>query len=181
MGPAREYWTRGLESLALAKAVLAAMAMSGIVAVIVASVVMRRFAEAPLHITEDLVGLMLSTALFLGLPYATLHSRHVRVAVVVEAAGRRFAPPLTAAAMLVGSLFFGWILIESLPWLEFAWERGIRTETSRVLLYPWMSVLTLSVGLAWLICVSRLFGILGAGSLPPPEGAPPALGSEKRD
>lgn len=156
----RRYLTQGLEILALAMAVLAALAMVGIVAIIVTGVVMRRFFNTPLHITEDVVGLMLSAVLFLGLPLVTLRAQHVRVSIVADALKTRFETPVRIAAMLVGVAFFGWILFESIPWFEFAWKRGLKTETSRLLLYPWMAVLPLSVGLTLSIFLGRLAGFL---------------------
>lgn len=181
MNQVRRYFAQGLELLALAMAILAALAMVGIVAIIVTGVVMRRFANAPLHITEDIVGLMLSVVLFLAVPYVTLRSKHVRVAIVTEAVGRRFRPVLSSAAMLVGVLFFGWIFIESLPWFEFAWKRGLKTETARILLYPWMAVLPISIGLTWLIFVSRLFGLLEAERHRSAEIIAPGFESGKED
>ena len=160
MGPIRRCLARGLEGLALAMAVLAALCMVGIVALITTSVVMRRFAATPLHITEDVVGLLLSAALFLALPLVTLRSRHVRVSIVANALQARFSWAVHSAAMLVGLLFFGWIFIEALPWLDFAWRRNLKTETARVLLYPWMAVLPLSVGLTGVIFAARLAGLL---------------------
>jgi len=158
----RKYIAQGLEGLALALALLASLAMVGIVAIIVTGVVMRRFFNTPLHITEDVVGLMLSAVLFLGLPLVTLRAQHVRVSMVADALQARFGTALRLAAMLVGVLFFGWILLESIPWFEFAWKRGLKTETARLLLYPWMAVLPLSVGLTWVIFLARLLGILEA-------------------
>lgn len=151
---------QGLEALALALAVLAAACMLGIVALITTSVVMRRFAGSPLRITEDAVGLMLSAVLFLGLPLVTLRSQHVRVAIVANALGPRFERALHIAAMLVGLVFFGWLFWKALPWLEFAWRRNLKTETARLLLYPWMATLPLSLGLTWLIYAARLGGLL---------------------
>ena len=162
MRAARRYFAQGLELLALAMAMLASVAMVGIVGIIVTGVAMRRFFNTPLHITEDVVGLMLSAVLFLGLPLVTLRSQHVRVSIVVEALKTRFETPLRFTAMLAGVLFFGWILLESIPWLEFAWKRGLKTETARILLYPWMAVLPMSVGLTGVIFLGRLLGILDA-------------------
>ncbi len=156
----RAILAQGLEGLALALAVLAALCMVGIVAIITTGVIMRRFANTPLHITEDVVGLMLSAVLFLGLPLVTLRSQHVRVAIVANALQARFGAAVHVAAMLVGVVFFGWIFIKALPWLEFAVRRNLRTETARLLLYPWMSVLPLSVGLTWVIFAARLTGLL---------------------
>lgn len=161
MTSARRHFVRGLEYLALAMAVLASVTMAGIVAVIFTSVMLRRFANTPVHIAEDVVGLMLSASLFLGLPLVTLRAQHVRVSIVVEALGPRFDGLARAAAMLVGLAFFGWILIEAVPWFEFAWRRNLKTETARLLLYPWMAVLPLSLGLTFLIFLARLVGILG--------------------
>ncbi len=179
MGRIRRCFAQGLEFLALAMAILAAIAMVAIVVIIVTSVVMRRFASTPLHITEDMVGLMLSVVLFLGVPYVTLRSKHVRVAIVAETAGKRLQPLLGTAAMLVGVVFFGWIFVESLPWLEFAWKRELKTETARILLYPWMAVLPLSIGLTWLIFACRLFGLLEAERHRSAQDMAPAFGSDK--
>lgn len=169
MPGARRLFERGLAALAVTLAWLAALIMmSGIVAITVAGVVMRRFFDTPLHVTEDVVGLMLSAALFLALPLVTLRVQHVRVGIVADALRARLDAPMRVAAMLVGAAFFGWILIDSLAWFEFAWRRGLKSETARLLLYPWMAVLPLSVGLTCTIYTARLLGLL------PPEryGAP---------
>ena len=55
---------------------------------------------------------------------------------------------------------FGWIFVKALPWLEFAWKRNLKTETARLLLYPWMTALPVSVGLTWVIFASRLTGLI---------------------
>lgn len=163
---------QGLEFLALAMAALAAMAMTGIVAIIVTSVIMRRLSNTPLHITEEVVGLMLSASLFLGLPLVTLRGQHVRVSIVADALKARLGPQVRAAALLVGLAFFGWIILESIPWLEFAWKRNLKTETARLLLYPWMAALPLSLSLTWLVFLARLFGLIEPERHNPSEGLP---------
>lgn len=150
----------GLRYAAQAMAVAASLIMVAIVAVIMTSVLSRRFANMPIHIAEDVVGLMLSASLFLGLPLVTLRSQHVRVAIVAEALKGPVQPYVRAAAMLVCLAFFGWIFSEALPWFEFAFARNLRTETARLLLYPWMAVLPLSFALIFLICLARLTGLL---------------------
>lgn len=156
----RHALSRGLEGLAFAMAVAAALCMVGIVAIITTGVVMRRFAGTPLHITEDVVGLMLTAVLFLGLPLVTLRSQHVRVSIAANALEPRFPLILHLAAMGVGVAFFGWIFITALPWLEFAYLRNLKTETARLLLYPWMAVVPLSIGLTGVIFAARLLGLL---------------------
>ncbi|MCR8826670.1 TRAP transporter small permease [Pseudosulfitobacter koreensis] len=131
-----------------------------IVGLVTTSVIMRRVAGSPLHITEDVVGLLLSAMLFLGLPLVTLRAQHVRVSIVSNALEPRFGGAVHVAAVLVGMTFFGWIFIKAMPWLEFAWQRNLKTETARLLLYPWMTALPLSVGLTWVIFAARLTGLL---------------------
>lgn len=168
----RAYFGRGLEVLALAMALAAALCMVGIVGIITLAVVMRRLVGAPLYFTEDIVGLMLSAVLFLGLPLVTLRGQHVRVSIVANALQPRFALAIHLAAMAVGLVFFGWIFVKALPWLEFAFARNLKSETARLLLYPWMAVLPLSVGLTWVIFAARLTGLLDRENHAPPDALP---------
>lgn len=141
-------------------ALAAALCMIVIVGLVTTSVILRRIAGTPLHITEDVVGLLLTAMLFLGLPLVTLRSQHVRVSIASNALAPRFGGAVHVAAMLVGVVFFGWVFVKALPWLEFAWNRNLKSETARFLLYPWMAALPLSMGLTWVIFAARLTGLL---------------------
>lgn len=151
--------TRGLDLLALVCAAAAALGMVSIVVVIVASVVMRKFANSPLHITEEMVGLLLSVSLFLGLPMVTRKSKHVRVTLVVDLFKGRLHNIIQFLALVIGVVFFVWLIIEAVPWFEFAFDRNLKTETTRILLYPWMALMPLSLGLTCAIFIGRLLGI----------------------
>ncbi|WP_237217968.1 TRAP transporter small permease [Ruegeria lacuscaerulensis] len=151
---------RGLDRLALACAAAAALGMIAIVGIIVTSVLMRKFANTPLHITEEVVGLLLSVSLFLGLPMVTLRAKHVRVALLADFLKGRLHVAIQIAALLVGIVFFLWLIVETIPWFEFAFKRNLKTETTRILLYPWMALMPLSLGLTLSIFVARLVGIL---------------------
>lgn len=159
---------RGLEASALAMATMSAMAMVAIVGVIMTSVVMRKALNAPLHVTEEVVGLLLSSALFLGLPYVTLTARHVRVSIVADNLPAGLRPATRVAAMAIGFGFFAWLVWVSIPWFQFAFDRALRTQTTRLLLWPWMAMLPLSLGLTAVIFLARL-----TGAIPPerPDGA----------
>ena len=150
----------GLEKLALALALLAALCMTSIVGIIVTSVTMRKLINSPLYFTEEVVGLLLSVSLFLGLPMVTLKASHVRVSILATylEGWKRYA--LSLLASLVGIAFCTWITIEAIPWLEFAMRLDLKTETSRVLLYPWMSLLPASIFLTGVIFAARLFGVI---------------------
>ena len=129
-----------LKPVFTAMAVLAAIAGSLIIVLIGASVAMRYFANAPFRFTEELIGLLMTTAFFLALPLVTLKAEHVRVQIVVTFLPHRVRRVVAVVAGLFGAAFCIWFVALCLPWLEFAFERRIKTEVSRLLLYPWMAL-----------------------------------------
>ncbi|MEM1129214.1 MAG: TRAP transporter small permease [Pseudomonadota bacterium] len=148
-----ECWFR---PVCVALAVLASVAGAAIVALIGASVAMRHLVNAPFRFTEELVGLLVTAAFFLALPLVTLKAEHVRVQVLVAA-----LPPLFRRWMLFSACVFGlcfclWFLRLCLPWLEFAFDRKIKTEVARLLMYPWMALLPVSLILTALAFVIRV-------------------------
>ena len=136
-------------------AVLAAMAGSLIVGMIGASVTMRYLAYAPFRYTEELVGLLMTAAFFLALPLVTLRAEHVRVLIIVSSLPDRASRWLAVVAGLFGAAFCLWFFALCLPWLEFAFDRGIKTEVGRLLMYPWMALLPLSMLLTALAFLLR--------------------------
>ena len=144
-----------LTPLCVALAVLAALAGAAIVALIGASVAMRHLANAPFRFTEELVGLLMTAAFFLALPLVTLRAEHVRVQIALAALPERLRVPVSTLASLFGIVFCGWFVWLAWPWLDFAYARGIRTEVSRLLLYPWMALLPVSLGLTALAFAIR--------------------------
>jgi len=159
----------GLEYLALAFAWLAAVGLTAIVGIIATSVLMRKFANTPLHITEEVVGLLLSVALFLGLPMVTLRSKHVHVSLLIEYVNDRAKAVLQIAGLLMGIAFFGWLIWDTIPWFEFAFKRNLKTETTRILLYPWMALMPLSLTVTGMILIARIFGIIDTPTPSDPE------------
>ena len=136
-------------------AVLAASSLFLIVGIIVVSVVMRRVAGSPLYYTEELVGLLLSTSLFLALPMVTAQSSHVRVTFLANFLPARGRTALALFAAFVMLAFCGWFLVEAIPWLEFAFKRNIKSEAASLRLGPWMAVLPASVALCALLVLVR--------------------------
>ena len=136
-------------------AILAALAGAAIVGLIGASVAMRHFANAPFRFTEELVGLLMTAAFFLALPLVTLRSEHVRVRLFVGALPPGIRRAVAVMANLFGLTFCLWFVWLAIPWFEFAFQRGIRTEVARLLMYPWMVLLPLSLLLSALAFAVR--------------------------
>ena len=125
-----------LAQLFSALAILAALAGAAIVGLTGASVAMRYFANAPFRFTEELVGLLMTAAFFLALPLVTLRAEHVRVQVFVNALPAGMRRAAVVLANLFGLGFCLWFFWLALPWFEFAFQRSIKTEVARLLMYP---------------------------------------------
>jgi TRAP-type C4-dicarboxylate transport system permease small subunit len=136
-----------LETLAVVMAILAAISASCIVALICASVSMRYFTLSPFSFTEELVGLLMTASFFLALPLATLRSEHVRITVFISTLAARYQSLAIKSSRLFGMSFCIWLLFLAIPWVEFAIDRNIKTEVGRLLLYPWMLVIPVSITL----------------------------------
>ncbi len=134
-----------LRQLFVALAVIATLAGVMIVVLVGTSVTMRHLAHAPFRFTEELVGLLMTVAFFLALPLVTLNAEHVRVQIVVSSLPERVARWVAVVAALFGIVFAIWFFWLCLPWFEFAYVRAIKTDVGRLLMYPWMAVLPLSI------------------------------------
>lgn len=134
---------------------LAASSLFLIVGIIVVSVVMRRVAGSPMYYTEELVGLLLTAALFLALPLVTAQASHVRVTFLAAFLPERGRLLLSLFAAFVMLVFCVWFLVDAIPWLEFAIRRNIKSEAASLRLGPWMAVLPVSVALCALLVLVR--------------------------
>ena len=140
-------------------AALAAIAGSSIVVLIGVSVTRRYITNTPLRVTEELVGLLMTAAFFLALPLVTLKGEHVRVTILVASLPEHARRWVGLAAGLFGVAFCLWYFALALPWLEFAFDRTLKTEATRLLMYPWMAVIPFSLVLTALAFAIR--GIKG--------------------
>ncbi|MFA3919531.1 TRAP transporter small permease [Ruegeria hyattellae] len=131
-----------------------------IIGFIATSVALRKLANTPVHMTEEVVGLLLSVSLLLGLPMVTLKSEHVKMSLLIAALDPAARKWVALTGTVLSIVFFGWLLVEAREWFEFAFQRNLKTLTSRILLYPWMAMLPLSLIICTLILLARIAGIL---------------------
>lgn len=163
MNALRHAIQKGLHGSALFLAVLSALSLVAILLVIVTSVVLRKFFDSPLFFAEELVGLLMSASLFLALPMATIKGQHIRVSLLLDtlkSSSPVLANALFTTGLLVGIGFTGWVFWESLPWMEFAFKRELKSETARILLYPLMSVVPISMIFCLVIYAAKVFGFI---------------------
>jgi len=65
---------------------------------------------------------------------------------------------VAACAAVFGVTFTLWFFWLCIPWFEFAYSRTIKTEVGRLLMYPWMMILPLSMLLSAMAFAIRFAG-----------------------
>lgn len=117
-------------------ATLAAILVTGFVAL---SAIMRYVLGQPFSYTEELVGLLFATMVYLSLPYCTLHGRHIEVTIITDrfsAAGRRWCERASAALVL---LFCGWYGSFAWEFVAVSWRLNAKSDMGGIVLWPWMA------------------------------------------
>jgi len=137
--------SRIFEKLLRSLLILSSLAGFGMVLTVLISVFQRYVLKSPLSFSEELVGLLLCSMLFLSLPYISNSEKHVKINLVVNILSDKaklFASILSSLVMIT---FCFWMLVETIPWMDFAIRLNLKTENSRLILYPWMAVIPLAL------------------------------------
>ena len=139
---------------------LSSFAGFGIVAVVLLSVFQRYVLKSPLSFSEELVGLLLSSMLFMSLPYISNTENHVKITLISNLLQIKYKIWLTIIAYFINLIFSAWMLIETIEWMEFAIKLNLKTENSRLLLSPWMAVVPLSFSVNIIISIKKIFKLI---------------------
>ena len=139
---------------------LSSFAGFGIVAVVLLSVFQRYVLKSPLSFSEELVGLLLSSMLFMSLPYILNTEKHVKITLISNLLQIKYKIWLTIIAYLINLIFSAWMLIETIEWIDFAIKLNLKTENSRLLLSPWMAVVPLSFSVNIIISIKKIFKLI---------------------
>ena len=107
---------------------LSSFAGFGIVAVVLLSVFQRYMLKSPLSFSEELIGLLLSSMLFMSLPYISNTEKHVKITLISNLLQIKYKIWLTIIAYLINLIFSAWMLIETIEWMEFAIKLNLKTE-----------------------------------------------------
>jgi TRAP-type C4-dicarboxylate transport system permease small subunit len=84
----------------------------------------------------------------------------VNVSILTRATQGTVKISLQVAGLLIGASFFIWLIWDAIPWFDFAFKRNLKTETTRILLYPWMALMPFSLSITGAIFIARLFGVV---------------------
>jgi TRAP-type C4-dicarboxylate transport system permease small subunit len=110
-----------------------------VTAFVTLSSTMRYLFGQPLSYTEELVGLLFATMVYLSLPYCTMHRRHIEVTILTDRfspAVRRWTDRASALLVLVFCVWYG-----SFAWdfVALSWRLHSKSDMGQIVLWPWMA------------------------------------------
>jgi TRAP-type C4-dicarboxylate transport system permease small subunit len=135
---------------------VATAAGAGLTAFVALAAVMRYLVGAPFHFTEEIVGLLFATMVFLALPYCTYFGRHIHVTLVSERLPARWQPLRAAVAQLLVISFCAYYLVYAWEFVALSWRLRSRSDIAGFTLWPWMAVILLGCVLMALATLLRL-------------------------
>lgn len=146
-------WADRLAGVMLVLSTITAILMT--LFVVLASV-MRYGLGSPFAFTEELVGLLFTTMIFLGVPICTLRNSHIAVTILPDMMRPRMrgiADRLASVLVVVFCVWFGYL---SFGYMQTAIELDARSAGSRLLLWPWTAILPLSCLFAGIAALLRV-------------------------
>ena len=143
---------------AFGAACVAAMAVLTVLAV-----VMRYAVGAPFAFTEDLAGLLLVSAVFLGMPYALATHAHIRVNLLYDRTRDWARRGLFVLGQLIFLIFAAVFFQSALADLNLTMMLKLKTEAARIPLAPFVAMMVAGIALSALVAAWQMLR-------PPPEG-----------
>ena len=132
-------FARGVEWVCEALLYIATGAGMLVTVFVALSSIMRYVLGQPFAYTEEVVGLLFATMVFLSLPYCTMHRRHIEVTIIPDRfppAVRRWSERVSALLVL---LFCGWYGSFAWEFVALSWRLHARSDIGGITLWPWMA------------------------------------------
>lgn len=130
------------------------------ISLVILSSFMRYIVAAPFEFTEEVVGLLFLTTAFASLPALTLNDRHIDVSILYSKLSKNWQYALKLFSQVTLLIFSAWFAYVTWEDMIFSAEIGSKTETSALLLYPWMIIMPLVLVIISLICLYKIILLL---------------------
>ena len=150
-----------LSVVAAAFEFVAVVMMAVMAGFVILSSVMRYFVGAPLHFTEELVGLLFAMIVFLALPRIELDGRHIRIDLFDRLIGSGFATAQAIARLLLTLAVYVWFGREALSYGLFMFNNKSATLIGDIPIFPWVGAIIAALGLSAAIVVVAILRVPG--------------------
>lgn len=138
---------------------IAGVALLAMVFLVVGNIVMRQVASSFGGATE-IVGWLTAVVVSLSLAYAQMNKAHVELDILVARLPMRLQALLQALVALVSLLFFAMVAIKLWEYGYSAMQRGMVSQTLRLVLYPMIYVVALGFSAFCLVLFTDCLGAL---------------------
>lgn len=136
------------------------------------SAVMRYAFGAPVHFSEELVGVLFLVGVMLALPDASARDEHIKVTLLTDQLRGRKRLIATVVGRLVTLAFVAWLLWLAVGSGAEAFERGLVTEQAGIPVWIAYAVIALSAGT---MVIATLTQLAQSGTQPPAQGTTRSL------
>ena len=147
---------RALDAVCRLSTVLAVLLMAVMACFVVLSSVMRYAVGSPFHFTEEIVGLLFCSMVFLVLPGVQFRSQHIKVDLLTNRFGARVTKLQRLSALCLTIVFGIAFGREAYDYLAYVYERGSVTYIGDIPLFPWVGVIVFAVSWATLVAIWQL-------------------------
>lgn len=124
----------------------------------VAQVLGRKFLNWPIYGYIDLVEIMMSFLVFMGLAYTERLGGHIRMEIIVSMLPKRMVWLFELIGVLVGMFVVGVLTYYTFTHAVRAYDSGDSTMDAQIVLWPSKLVVSLSLGLLFIRLVVELWG-----------------------
>lgn len=144
------------DNLTSGVAVLSAVAAIMMTVFVVLASTMRYAVGDPFSFTEELVGLLFTAMIFVGLPVCVYRQSNISVTIVTDMLPAGLRRVADVAALILMIVFFLWFACLSYDYAKSLYLLGGRTTGSRLLLWPWAALMPVSCVLAAIMAAIRI-------------------------
>lgn len=129
-------------------------------ALILISALARYLLGSPISFSDELASMLFVFLAFSTFPYVLSQSEHIRLSIITEKlskSARRIANIFASVVFLAFATVF---IVESYSFMNFSKMINSHSEVSGILLWPWMALMPISLGLCFIIELRSIFRTL---------------------
>jgi len=146
-------------ALIASKLLLMLSAFSGVLMTLLVSLsaVMRYAVGKPFGFTEELVGLLFSSLVFLALPYVTASRQHIEITLIYDLLPQKTKYFLFVLGTVLASVYMLWFAYYAFEFAYFSFLIGSTSDLGNIALWPWMGLMVVSSAIVAFVLILLLF------------------------
>jgi len=104
---------------------------------------------------EEICALLFIAVAFLGMGDGYVRDQHIRIGKLVERFGPNWRPVAQSVGAFVSVMVLSVLLVQTFSFAYVSYQVGSRSQVGDILLWPWMSLIPLGIGLLVIAVAAR--------------------------